>query len=176
MFPEPESPRNPDKECFEIGQWDEDGDHSTPLQTFIQEAAQWPDFDGPDFTPLGGMSSIQFREIVRRQFEVYFAAARQLLELICIGLDIDQSKFDNLLENHASTFRLIHNPPRHDIIPEGMSKFYCTLLQFWKTPSDDYSGSATWEKSSEGANLGFYPPAFRVQTEGWRRYQCWRTP
>ena len=65
------------------------------------------------------MSSIQFREIVRRQFEVYFAAARQLLELICIGLDIDQSKFDNLLENHASTFRLIHNPPRHDIIPEG---------------------------------------------------------
>ena len=65
------------------------------------------------------MSSIQFREIVRRQFEVYFAAARQLLELICIGLDIDQSKFDNLLENHASTFRLIHNPPRHDIIPDG---------------------------------------------------------
>ena len=111
---------NPDKECFEIGQWDEDGDHSTPLQSFIQEAAQWPDFDGPDFTPLGGMSSIQFREIVRRQFEVYFAAARQLLELICIGLDIDQSKFDNLLENHASTFRLIHNPPRHDIIPKGM--------------------------------------------------------
>ena len=107
------------KECFEIGQWDEDGEHKTPLQTFIQEAAQWPDFDGPDFTPLGGMSSIQFREIVRRQFEVYFAAARQLLELICIGLDIDQSKFDNLLENHASTFRLIHNPPRHDIIPEG---------------------------------------------------------
>ena len=74
------------------------------------------------------MSSIQFREIVRRQFEVYFAAARQLLELICIGLDIDQSKFDNLLENHASTFRLIHNPPRHDIIPEGLSKFYRTLV------------------------------------------------
>ena len=85
------------------------------------------------------MSSIQFREIVRRQFEVYFAAARQLLELICIGLDIDQSKFDNLLENHASTFRLIHNPPRHDIIPEGLPKFYCmlinrTLVQILRAP------------------------------------------
>jgi len=110
--------QNSYKECFEIGQWDKDADYSTLLQTFIQEAAQWPDFDGPDFTPRGGMSSIQFRETVRRQFEVYFAAARQLLELICIGLDIDQSKFDHLLENHASTFRLIHNPPRHDIIPE----------------------------------------------------------
>ena len=75
------------------------------------------------------MSSIQFREIVRRQFEVYFAAARQLLELICIGLDIDQSKFDNLLENHASTFRLIHNPPRHDIIPEGMPSHIGIILK-----------------------------------------------
>ena len=81
------------------------------------------------------MSSIQFREIVRRQFEVYFAAARQLLELICIGLDIDQSKFDNLLENHASTFRLIHNPPRHDIIPEGKIitrwRFGGSKLRWW---------------------------------------------
>ena len=166
MSSEPKSPWNPDKECFEIGQWDEDGNHSTPLQTFIQEAAQWPDFDGPDFTPLGGMSSIQFREIVRRQFEVYFAAARQLLELICIGLDIDQSKFDNLLENHASTFRLIHNPPRHDIIPEGMQNF---IARWYNSERLSLVQRSLFE-FHQCLSL------FRVQTEGWRRNQCWRTP
>ena len=31
-------------------------------------------------------------------------------------MEIDD--FENILENHASTFRLIHNPPRDDVIPE----------------------------------------------------------
>ena len=122
------------------------------------------------------MSSIQFREIVRRQFEVYFDAARQLLELICIGLDIDQSKFDYLLENHASTFRLIHNPPRHDIIPEGMLNFIEWFIQFISTARCYNFGRLPW--ISRGSLLEFCQRMsfYRVQIEGWRRNQCWRTP
>ena len=29
------------------------------------------------------------------------------------------AEFDDILEEHATTFRLIHNPPRTDVIPEG---------------------------------------------------------
>ena len=109
--------QNSHKECFEIGQWDEPkSKYETPLQKFIEDPAIWPDFTPrPDDT----MTSAEFRQIVRGQFNVYFAAARQLLELIALELGFDMAEFDDILEGHATTFRLIHNPPRTDVIPEG---------------------------------------------------------
>ena len=112
--------QNSHKECFEIGQWDETkGTYESPLHEFIEDPANWPEFE-----PKEGdtMTSAEFRQIVRAQFGVYYSAARQLLELIALELDIDMAEFDDILEGHTTTFRLIHNPPRTDIILPGTVK------------------------------------------------------
>jgi len=80
----------------------------------MQDANQWPDFEDSNEE----MNSEIFRETVRHQFDIYFKTAMLLLELISLELGYDKSEFENLLENHCSTFRLIHNPPRDDIIPD----------------------------------------------------------
>ena len=115
--------QNSHKECFEIGQWDETetGSYESPLQQFLEDPANWPDFESREGET---MTSAEFRQIVRGQFDVYFNAARQLLQLISLELDIDMGEFDDILEGHATTFRLIHNPPRTDIIPPGSFRIF----------------------------------------------------
>ena len=38
--------------------------------------------------------------------------------MISLGLGLDMNEFEKILDGHASTFRLIHYPPRKDIIPK----------------------------------------------------------
>ena len=38
--------------------------------------------------------------------------------MVSLGLGLDMSEFEKILDGHSSTFRLIHYPPRKDIIPD----------------------------------------------------------
>ena len=38
--------------------------------------------------------------------------------MVSLGLGLDMGEFEKILDGHSSTFRLIHYPPRNDVIPD----------------------------------------------------------
>ena len=74
--------------------------------------APWPNFKNEQ------AENTNFRKVIRNAFNVYYSTAMILLELICIGLKLDFGEFEKILKDSASTFRMLHYPPRHDTIPE----------------------------------------------------------
>ncbi|CBY34089.1 unnamed protein product [Oikopleura dioica] len=105
------------KECFEIGIVEGTfEDHQAKYDTssvasLMLEPAQWPQFEKE--------SSQEFRKTVRAEYEVYHMVARVLIECISKGLKIDIEEFRKRTDKTCATFRLIHYPPRADIIPES---------------------------------------------------------
>lgn len=118
------------KECFEIGDFegtfeDHQAKHNTSsVASLMLEPAQWPQFEKE--------SSQEFRKTVRAEYEVYHMVARVLIECISKGLNIDIEEFRKRTDKTCATFRLIyqfssfknlprliHYPPRADIIPES---------------------------------------------------------
>ena len=74
--------------------------------------AQWPKFEEET------VENEKFRKTIRNAFNVYFKTAKTLLEMVSLGLELDMGEFEKILDGHASTFRLIHYPPREDTIPD----------------------------------------------------------
>ena len=110
--------QNSHKSCFEIGQWDGDIENHNEkcgddgMLRFLTDPAQWPKFENENF------ENLKFQKTIRNAFNVYYDTARVLLEMICLGLGLDMEEFDKILTGHTSTYRLIHYPPRKDIIPK----------------------------------------------------------
>merc|ERR1719419_403505 len=79
---------------------------------FIEDPAQWPNFEEET------VKNENFQKTIRNAFDVYFKTAKTLLEMVSLGLGLDMGEFEKILDGHSSTFRLIHYPPRKDIIPD----------------------------------------------------------
>ena len=121
------------KECFEIGNFEGTfEDHqskydASSVASLMLEPAQWPQFEKEK------SESEEFRKTIRAEYEVYHMVARVLIECIAKGLKIDVEEFRKRTDKTCATFRLIskfykllnylprliHYPPRTDIIPES---------------------------------------------------------
>lgn len=120
------------KEGFEIGRCEGSfEDHqskydASSVASLLLEPAQWPQYEKEK------SKSEDFRKTIRAEYEVFHMVARVLIECIAKGLKVDVEEFRKRTDKTPATFRLIslllrllnnllrllHYPPRADIIPE----------------------------------------------------------